>query len=971
MSEASDLINAVLGHRYRIEKELGSGGFATVWLAEDVRHRRKVAVKVLHPEVRGAVTAERFLREIEIAARLAHPNIVPMFESGEEGDILFFVMPYHGGESLHDRLARERQLPVADALRIGIDVADGLSHAHREGIVHRDIKPSNILLSDGHALIADFGIARALSQSSQATLTASGIAVGTAAYMSPEQAAGDAHVDGRADIYALGCVLYEMLAGEPPFRAVTPQAMMMRHVTEPPPSLTAARPGIAPEIDAIVQVSLAKLPADRFSSADELRRELRAAMETAGTRYTPPDAGRTARPVAGPARPGRSRSTAQRIGMVAGVLAVGVILLPVGRALSRWFQPVLDPDKVMVFPLDDRGGGGIAGAEIALAVINALEFGEPLRPLDGWRQLAPEQRGSADFVSVDSARALSERVGASRFIQGSVLRQGDSITVALALYETRAEAEVDRQSASGSIALYSPSHVALQAVRKLLPAIIDPGRAIDISPILDRDPNAIAQWIEGDRAYRFSHFGEALDKYERAIELDSLLTFAALKGVLAANWLNQSDRARRFLDHALAGLDLVPGRYRHLAHGLDHYADGRADSAAARIRAALDIDPDWSEAWMALGEVHHHLLPSGVLPGRTDRDAFEQAARLDDEFSPPLIHLTEQALREGRLEDASRLRRRLEEVGADPDLTLVLDIMHSCVRDGPERTQWQQHAALIPGLVFGAARLLSAGAYQSACAKAAYRALLDQPVTAAAYGYDSMVGLQGLLVAEGRYAEATVLVDSVANHARAALTWYVLDLLAGAPMEEQAARYAAALAEAFGEEYTGVGARSAYVIGCFHDLRGELARTTAIRDRLQGRAISEGDPLAGVLAQALSARTLLTSGDTAEALSVLAALKPVSPREFLSYNPVDPLPAETITRAQILLRSGRFDEAINVASVLDHPEPNAYLAFVPQSLAIRLEAARLLRRQSAVAEYRDRLTRLGRADLVEPSTRAP
>jgi serine/threonine protein kinase len=212
--------------RYRVERELGRGGMATVYLARDLKHNRLVALKVLHPELTAILGAERFLREIQIAANLNHPHILPLHDSGAVGEILYYVMPYVEGESLRDRLVREKQLPVDDALGIGQEVAQALDYAHRHGVVHRDIKPENILLEDGQAVVADFGIAHAISEAGGTRLTETGLTLGTPAYMSPEQAAGQSSLDGRSDLYSLGCVMYEMLVGEPPFTGPTAQAIM-------------------------------------------------------------------------------------------------------------------------------------------------------------------------------------------------------------------------------------------------------------------------------------------------------------------------------------------------------------------------------------------------------------------------------------------------------------------------------------------------------------------------------------------------------------------------------------------------------------------------------------------------------------------------------------------------------------------------------------------------------------------------
>ena len=257
-----------LADRYRLERELGAGGMATVYLAEDIRHRRKVAVKVLHPELSAVIGPERFLKEITLTASLQHPHILPLFDSGSAAAQLYYVMPFVEGETLRARLERERQLPVADAVRIASEVADALSYAHARGVVHRDIKPENILLQNGHALVADFGIALAVEQAGGQRMTQTGISLGTPQYMAPEQAMGERNVDHRADIYALGVVTYEMLAGEPPFVGPTAQAVVAKVITETPRHLAAQRPSVPVHVDEAVHIALEKLPADRFATAE-------------------------------------------------------------------------------------------------------------------------------------------------------------------------------------------------------------------------------------------------------------------------------------------------------------------------------------------------------------------------------------------------------------------------------------------------------------------------------------------------------------------------------------------------------------------------------------------------------------------------------------------------------------------------------------------------------------------------------
>jgi serine/threonine-protein kinase len=307
-------LTAALSDRYRVERELGAGGMATVYLARDLRHDRDVAIKVLHPELAAALGGERFLSEIKTTARLQHPHILPLLDSGDAGGFLYYVMPYLTGETLRARLERERQLPIEDALRIAREVADALGSAHALGIIHRDIKPENILLQGGHALVADFGIALAVQSASGARMTQTGLSLGTPQYMSPEQAMGEKTIDMRSDLYALGAVTYEMLVGEPPFTGPSVQAIVARVMTEQPRGISLQRKSVTPAVEIAVMRALEKLPADRYATAGEFVAALGANVSAARVSPT---------------------VTARRRGYIVAALSAAAICLAGGWILGR------------------------------------------------------------------------------------------------------------------------------------------------------------------------------------------------------------------------------------------------------------------------------------------------------------------------------------------------------------------------------------------------------------------------------------------------------------------------------------------------------------------------------------------------------------------------------------------------------------------------------------------------------------
>ena len=399
----------VLGGRYRIEREVGAGGMATVYLARDEQHDRRVAIKVLRPEIAAALGAERFLREIKLTAALQHPHILPLFDSGQvpETGLVFYVMPFIEGESLRERLLREQQLSLPDALQIVREVADALAYAHDLGLVHRDIKPENIMLSRGHALVADFGIARAITAAKEGDkLTGTGMAIGTVDYMSPEQAVGGDDVDARSDQYSLGCVLYEMLAGGPPFSAPTAQGVLARHLVDPVPSLRTLRSTVPVPVEAAIVSALAKAKADRFPS-------VLAFVEALDGR----------RPSPVQPYPAAVLRRSAWTTLVAAVVALGVVGFLAWRFLR---PPPINDHRVLVGLFEDRtGDAALAGmaAQVATEVTGGLARTGLVEVVDA-RSATADQASATDLAIL---KKTARKRGAGSIVWGSYTKAGDSV----------------------------------------------------------------------------------------------------------------------------------------------------------------------------------------------------------------------------------------------------------------------------------------------------------------------------------------------------------------------------------------------------------------------------------------------------------------------------------------------------------------------------------------------------------------
>jgi len=607
MTSERDRLQAALLGRYRLERELGRGGMATVYLAQDLKHDRRVALKILRPELAHALGPERFLREIRVTASLDHPHILPLLDSGHAAGLLYYLMPYVEGESLRDRLSREAQLPFEQALQIAREVADALAYAHRRGVVHRDIKPENILLAGGHARVADFGIARALTAAGGESLTETGLAIGTPAYMSPEQAGGEPAVDGRSDVYALGCVLYEMLAGHPPFTGASAYEVLARHALDPLPSLSAARPGVPPAVERAIASALAKTAVDRFPTADRFAAAL-SPDESAGT-------------IAAAAPPAPRRWTPVRrwatLGLLAAAIGGALVVVRPGRNAAGPAGAAYDRTTIAVLPFQNLGGeeehayfaGGLHDE-----LLTQLSKVASLRVIS--RTSVMRYAGGGNTLG-EIARAL--RVGS--VVEGTVQVVGGRLRVNVQLIDAATDAHLwaERYDRTLDDAFAIQSDVARHVVSAVGAALSSAeSRYMTEAPTANAE--AYRLYLQGREYFtRPSRLRQDYETaqllYERAVTLDPAFALAhvALTEVHGLMHLLRYDRSperlARVIAEAETALRLAPDLPKAREAAGMAYGVGRGDFRRARdafLRAAQGL-PNDARLWQKIGFTNRML----------------------------------------------------------------------------------------------------------------------------------------------------------------------------------------------------------------------------------------------------------------------------------------------------------------------------------------------------------------------------
>ncbi|MBK8003593.1 MAG: protein kinase [Gemmatimonadetes bacterium] len=840
-------LRAALGERYTIDRQVGQGGMATVYGATDRKHNRQVAIKVLRPELAATIGGDRFLREIEVSARLQHPHIVPLYDSGDAGGVLYYVMPFVTGESLRDRLTRDGKIPFEEAVALLRQMASALAYAHQQGIIHRDIKPENVLLSNGVAVVADFGIARALRAASEGSMTGLGFAIGTPAYMSPEQATAS-DIDERSDQYSLACVFYEMVTGAAPFAAPTMQAVLTKSLSGPRPRLSKVARTTPAEADAPVTRALAADPKDRYATVTDFA----AALERAAG--------------------GGSGAVAERTRLkrlVVGLpVAVAAIALAVFALLPRGGSVVRGAESMVVLPFNATGPGvDVLGEGMVDLLTTNLNAVGGIRAVEPRAVLARLKKEGAP-ADVEGALRFAGALKANSVVMGSIVATGSRVRVSADLYgpegTSLARAQVD--GAADSV-LQLVDQLSLSLVREIWRSK-EPVPNLRVTGLTTNSLAAMREYLTGEQFYRRAMWESAQAAFGRAIEDDTTFALAHYRLAMALGWKGGygSLRADSASAAALRMASRLPPRERTLVAAYRLFSQGRL-AASDSMRAYLREHPDDLDAWYLLGESQYHSKHlTGQGPAAL-REPFDRVLAADSTLTPAAIHPLETAIAQG---DSIGFQRylRLFRSGAD-----------SAAVRGYEVAGAMAFAGLVPdsatasalGNTMGAAMSIYSGAFAGPgttgdTVLARYERLTTalRPEMTPPVRLQLAAGRGLILLGLGRFAAATAFNDTLVELSR--------DQAGGIRLFPHVMGYAApGYEEAWIANFLSAPVRSPFQ-GTFAALillnRGETGRAGRLLDSLQRDTTAMPPFLRGALEAAQGIRRL-DEGDTTRAIREL------------------------------------------------------------------------------------------------------
>ncbi|MEO7367968.1 MAG: protein kinase [Gemmatimonadaceae bacterium] len=650
MTHVPNALQQALADRYRIERELGSGGMATVYLAEDLKHHRNVAIKVLREDIAASLGASRFLREIEIAAQLQHPNILTLLDSGTADGFLFYVMPYVSGQSLRERIAREGELPVHEAVRLLSEVVDALSDAHEHGVVHRDIKPDNVMLSGRHALVADFGVAKAVSDASSggADVTSIGLAVGTPAYMSPEQAAADPGIDHRSDIYSVGVMAYEMLSGRTPFTGATSQQILAAQVTQTPDPLSRYRPGVPAALEAVVMRCLEKRPSDRWQSASQLHTALEP-FATASSGVTPTDS------------PPHIRKSAGFPKWIGGAVAALILIAAVGwLAFGKPKPNTTDaPSSIAVIPFENLSNDT---SMVYFANGMADEMATALSSIPGLRVMA--RTSAAAFEGKHAtAQDIGKALNVDVVLMGSVRRIGERLLVSAHVDRTSDGSQMfaERYDTAYTNVFQVEENLA-RGVANRLQASLKPAAKTDVHALRGTDDIAAYDlYLKGE--YLFAKRGgenmkQAIQYFDQAIARDPIFARAhagrAMVYSVLPGWTQTDNTALQQAEaSAQRAIELDPSLVAgHIALANTLSGLGRSAEAEQQFAAALEMDPGnaTGHQWRGVNLIFQARVDDAIREGRIaiQLDPLSAVALSDLQFTYLIAHKWAEAISTAR-----------------------------------------------------------------------------------------------------------------------------------------------------------------------------------------------------------------------------------------------------------------------------------------------------------------------------------